>query len=267
MLRTPFRFLKSFVSLKFAPSCVHLPEIDAIGKDVRSTPENAVTAYVTPEVITLEEESALLKYTKTLFDPLPFNDGHIDGLIHHYKEFYRSFENIEKGLSASSSSNDKLVLSGIRKARALALHYLPHIPVDDRVHFLQLESQGFIRSHVDENRNSSGLIGGLCLGSSRVMTLTTSRFPGEKAELLLARRSFYAIIGRARYDWEHSVDWIEDDQDHVNRIKARSGCLSSNPVLFAGEEREYRTGTRTAIIFRGISPLALLQQRMHTPKQ
>lgn len=240
--------------------------MSVIGKDVRNTPENAVTAYVTPEVITTEEETALLQYTKSLFDPLPVNDGHVDGLIHHYKEVYRSFENTEKTFLHSNSINDKLALRGIRKARYLALHYLPHIPLDDRVHFLQLESHGFIRAHVDENRNSSGLIGGLCLGSSRVMTLTTPRFPGEKVELLLARRAFYAIIGRARYDWEHSVDWMEDDQDHINRIKSKTRCLGDKPVVFAGQKTEYNIGTRVAIIFRGISPMALFKQRMLATK-
>lgn len=241
---------------------MHSSEADVIGKAVRSTPENAVTAYVTPEVITEEEENVLLRFTKKLFDPLPFADGHMDGLIHHYKEFYRSFDSIKEELAAFHPTDGKLALSGLLKARSLADHYLPHIPVDDRVHFLQLESNGFIRSHVDENRNASGLIGGLCLGSSRVMTLTSSRFPGEKVELLLARRAFYAIIGRARYEWEHSVDWIEDDQGHLDRIRREHVTTAENPVFFAGEETKYRTGTRTAIIFRGISPLALLQHRM-----
>lgn len=267
MLRTRHLLLKSFVSLKFAPSCVHPPEADVIGKAAGSTPENAVTAYVTPEIITEEEEAVLLRYTKKLFDPLPFADGHVDGLIHHYKEFYRSLDSIKEELSAFHSTDRKLALSGLLKARSLADLYLPHIPVDDRVHFLQLESNGFIRSHVDENRNSSGLIGGLCLGSSRVMTLTTSHFPGEKVELLLARRSFYAIIGRARYDWEHSVDWIEDDQDHLDRIRSEQLHTAEKPVVFGGEETKYKTGTRTAIIFRGISPLALLQHRMKAKNQ
>lgn len=256
MLRSTFFLLqKSLVSLKYAPSCVHLPESEAIGKSVKNLPLNAVTAYVTPEVITREEELALLKCTERWFTNVPFNDGHMDGLIHHYKEFYRSF-------NALQDIDDPVALSGLKKAHELALHYLPHIPVDDRVHFLQLESYGFIRSHVDENRNSSGLIGGLCLGSARVMTLTNPKFPNEKVELLLAPRCFYAIIGRARYDWEHSVDWTVDDPEHIKRIRREEAGSMIKPVVFAGEESDYMSGTRTAIIFRGISPMLLLQQRI-----
>lgn len=252
---SPLFRLRNLVSMKLAPSFSLLPEKDAIGKSVRDIPPRCFTGYVTPEVITPEEEKSLLNYTATLFDRLPFNDGHMDGLIHHYKEFYRSYANIVKEL-------DPAALSGLQKARSLADHYLPHIPVDDRVHFLQLEAEGFIRAHVDENRNSTGLIGGLCLGAGRIMTMTHPKHPGEKIELLLAPRCFYAMIGTARYDWEHSVDWTEDDAEHLKRIQKKSdGSGIGKPIIFDGEETEYVSGTRTAIIFRGISPLHLLQQR------
>lgn len=246
---------RKFVSLRLAKSCVYLPEKDAIGKGVRDLPPNAVTAYVTPDVITVEEEKALLNFSNPMFDRLPFDSGHMDGLIHHYKEFYRSYTNLVKDA-------DKVAVSGFSKARSLSEYYLPNIPIDDRVHFLRLEDDGFIRSHVDESRNSSGLVGGLVLGSSRIMTLTNPKFPGEKVELLLAPRCFYALIGRARYEWEHSVDWSEDDAEHIHRIQKKQPTRTRQPVVFEGEETEFFSGTRTAIIFRGVSPLALLQQRM-----
>lgn len=254
------RALESYVSLKFAPSFVHVPESEAIGKSVRSLPENGVTAYVIPEVITKAEEEALLSLSSTWFKPLPFNGSHADGLIHHYKEFYRSYESL-----LNQSDIDKVAISGLKKARALALHYLPHIPVDDRVHFLQLEADGFIRAHVDETRNSSGLIGGLVLGSARVMTLTHPDHEGERVELLLAPRAFYAIIGSARYTWAHSVDWIQDDEQHLQRI-LKSGSESGKKIHFDGKQTDFSRGCRQAIIFRGVSPLHLLQHRMATGK-
>lgn len=256
MLHFSSVLLKGLVSLKYAPSCVHIPESDAIGKNTTSIPFNGITAYVRDEVITMEEENALLDVVNEMFDRIPYNDSHMDDLIHHYKEFYRSYEDLQKNFGNTSAGN------ALSKARALAVHYLPHIPIDDRVHFLRLHKNGFIRAHVDENRNSTGLIGGLCLGSSRVMTLTSDKFPGEKAELMLARRGFYAIIGRARYDWEHSVDWISDDSEHIKRILQPDESKGVKKVIFEGVESEYESGTRTAIIFRGIQPLSLLNHRM-----
>lgn len=232
-----------------------------------------MTAYVLPEVISPAEEQALLQWTQPWFARVPFNDGHIDGLIHHYKEFYRSFADLSK-MTAGSNAGDvctpagdstadlALVRAALSRAQKLAQDYLPRIAIDDRVHFLRLSGSGFIRSHVDENRNSSGIIAGLCLNAARVMTLTHPEHPGEVVELLLAPRCFYVMIGHARYSWEHSVDWVRDDDEHIRRVQ-QSLVVEGTPVVFDGATTPYCRLDRTAIIFRGISPMHLLAQRMH----
>ncbi|KPI82878.1 hypothetical protein ABL78_8111 [Leptomonas seymouri] len=267
---------KSLVSMRGAPSFCQPAAEEVIGKDVKATPENWMTAYVLPEVISKEEERALLGFTEPWFERLSYNDGHMDGLIHHYKEFYRSYNEImqatttgsEEGLCmphANLNVNLPLVTGALARVRNLAQSYLPRIPIDDRVHFLRLAGSGFIRSHVDENRNSTGIIAGVCLNAGRVMTLTHPKHPDEQVELLLAPRCVYLIIGRARYDWEHSVDWVRDDDEHIRRIQ-KSLVVEGTPITFDGAETSLRRFDRTAIIFRGVSPMTLLSQRMQQKK-
>ncbi|CAM39822.1 conserved hypothetical protein [Leishmania braziliensis MHOM/BR/75/M2904] len=264
---------QSLLSMRGAPSFVHPPAEEAIGKDVKATPANWVTAYVLPEVITEPEEQALLDFSEPWFKRLSYNDGHMDGLIHHYKEFYRSYATImqtaetgnDPGLSTSHANLEtdlSLVSGALARVHNLAQVYLPRIPIDDRVHFLRLAGSGFIRAHADETRNSAGIVAGLCLNAGRVMTLTHPKHPGEHVELMLAPRCFYILLGRARYDWEHSVDWVCDDDEHIRRIQ-KSIVVEGTPIRFDGAETPYRRFDRTAIIFRGISPMALLARRMH----
>lgn len=283
MLRfTRGRLLTSLVSMRYAPSFVQPPAEEVIGKSVKNIPENYVTAYVLPDMITEAEERALLQFVHPWFEKLEFNDGHIDGLIHHYMEFYRSYSEILSLVDPAhapqpqpSGASDtavamptpdvhadlKSVQAALTRLHAKAAEYLPQIPIDDRVHFLRLAGSGFIRGHVDETRNSSGIIAGCCLGSGRVMTLTHPAHPGERVELMLAPRCMYLIIGRARYDWEHSVDWVRDDDEHIKRIN-KSLVAEGTPVVFDGRETEFRRFDRTAIIFRGVSPMHLFAQRM-----
>ncbi|KAG5474519.1 hypothetical protein LSCM1_03306 [Leishmania martiniquensis] len=262
----------SLLSMRSAPSFVHPPAEEAIGKDVKATPANWVPVYVLPEVITEQEERALLDFSEPWFQRLSYNDGHVDGLIHHYKEFYRSYAAITQ---AAKTGNDAglnmpranlevdlpLVSGALTRVHAIAQAYVPRIPIDDRIHFLRLAGSGFIRAHADESRNSAGIVAGLCLNAGRVMTLTHPQFPGERIELMLAPRCFYIMIGRARYDWEHSVDWVSDDDEHIRRIQ-KSLAVEGTPVRFDGAETPYRRFDRTAIIFRGVSPMTLLAGRM-----
>lgn len=288
---------RDLVSMRFAPSFRQPPAEEVIGKPLRDIPADCVTAYVLPEVISPAEESALMQWVEPWFDRLPYHEAHLDDLIHHYKEFYRSYKSIpmllhrssgddvnrnihndnnsntRKGnyddmneVAAAKESDERrraLVCAALQRARQWAEHYSPHIPIDDRVHFLRLAGSGFIRAHVDETRNSSGIVAGLCLSAGRVMTLTHPDHPGEKVELLLAPRCFYLLIGTARYTWRHSVDWTGDDEEHVRRIHARV-VGEGTPVVFDGQSTEYRRYDRTAIIFRGISPMHLFAQRRGT---
>eukprot|EP00744_Colponema_vietnamica_P026700 GILI01039686.1.p1 GENE.GILI01039686.1~~GILI01039686.1.p1 ORF type:complete len:349 (-),score=38.03 GILI01039686.1:64-1110(-) len=280
---------KSFVSFVDAPGFYQAP-LEDVGKNVRDCDPKAIQVYSLPELITAEQEQALLKYTSLLFDRLPFQHNHTDNLIYHFKEFYRSQkalmeedgpyglgekEVVEHIKGHISSSEMELIRAAFKSASEVTQRYMPKIPVQDRIHFLRLNGDGFIKAHADESRNSSGIVAGLTLGSGRVMTLTdTKRFPGAKVHLLLAPRSFYVLTGSARYDWHHSVDWIEDDVGHMQRI--REGAVPDHPVLIggAGSEVEFDKqgtgmirGVRTALIWRGIPPMELLMRNSATMRR
>ncbi|CUG87917.1 2OG-Fe(II) oxygenase, putative [Bodo saltans] len=285
-----------FVSFQAAPGFSQAPK-STIGKAPKDVPETTVQCYVIPEVVTAEEERALIDFTSPWFDRLPYGDGHVDGLIHHYKEFYRPFTGLmtddsyfeetasaRKMVAASSNTSSspsgrtiegrssllqesveesrmQCVRSALAMCRRISTEHLPFIPVQERVHFLQLHGDGFIRAHTDESRNSSGIVAGLTLGSGRVMSLTHKRFPGKRIDLLLAPRSFYVLCGAARHEWEHSVDWTVDDDEHLQRAM-KSHVAEGSPVLFEGKPTGFTRGMRTAVIFRGLSPMDLLMQRM-----
>lgn len=302
------KFNGNFVSFVDAPGFYQAPKSD-IGKNVRDCDPKAIQVYSIPELITEAQEAALLKYTNLLFDPLPFQHNHTDNLIYHFKEFYRSqkllmaedgaFGIKKEGAEGAEGKKSggggdtpnlgkyagfvleamkgkitpeemELIRSAFETCSRVAQEHMPKIPLQDRIHFLRLNGDGFIKAHADETSNSSGIVAGLTLGSGRVMTLTDSkkdRFPDAKVHLMLAPRSFYILTGNARYDWHHSVDWVEDDEEHMRRI--REGAIPDRPVLIggAGSEVEFdRQGTgmvrdtRTALIWRGIPPMELLMR-------
>ncbi|KAH9600295.1 hypothetical protein LSM04_002856 [Trypanosoma melophagium] len=266
-VRVLYEKLSSYVSLRYAPSFRQPQPCEVVGVSTKLIPPDCVPAFVIPNVITEKEERALLSLVEPWFTRLPYNDGHADSLIHHFKEFYRSYKELmgdaasetngQTGEMPNEKKNLQLSRDALQRCRGLASEYLTKIPLDDRVHFLRLSGNGFIRAHVDESRNSSGIIAGLCLGSARVMALTHPKYPKERVELMLAPRCFYILIGTARYDWEHSTDWIEDDAEHLGRASGRT-VVEGTPLTFDGKETEFKRGERTAIIFRGVSPMELL---------
>ncbi|KEG08931.1 alkylated DNA repair protein alkB like protein 7 [Trypanosoma grayi] len=262
--------LTRYVSLRYAPSFRQAQPREVIGVPTKLIPPDSVPAFVLPDVISEGEERALLNLTEPWFSRLPYSDGHVDSLIHHFKEFYRSYNELMEGAAVDAEARgfsecDKeavsLARAALKRCRGIAAEHLTNIPLDDRVHFLRMGSNGFIRAHVDESRNSSGIIAGLCLGSARVMALTHPKHPGERVELLLAPRAIYIMIGAARYEWEHSTDWLEDDKEHIERIRGNV-LLEGAPLAFDGRETHYKRGERTAIIFRGVSPMELLLSKM-----
>lgn len=294
---------KSLVSFARAPG-FRQASLESLRLPVDLVPITDVGAFVIPDVVTESEEAALLSFTTPLFERLPYSHAHVDALIHHFKEFYRPYDQvIARALNPTSDDFNGIVPLDCKVAvddRVLdiaadvfrRLHglvagaYLPSIPLTNRVHFLQIHGDGFIRAHVDESRNSSGVVAGLTLGSGRAMTLTHPHHPGAKVDLLLAPRSFYILASRARYEWLHSVDWEEEDENHLRRIVESSASAEpgaalaklsvhraqrrevavGSPVFFEGQDSGLRRGTRTALIFRGVSPMELMLRRMRDKK-
>jgi hypothetical protein len=271
----------SLVSFKYAPLFRPAPPGTNFTHDPWEVP-----CFVTAEVVTEAEERALLSASSTWFDRIDSNENHVDALIHHYKEFYRPYGELLKPMSpllvdalASSTratanasqpnaleQEVALCQAAIQRCHGIAQTALPTVPLSARVHFLQLTGSGFIRAHVDESRNSSGVVAGLTLASARVMTLTHPKHPTQRIELFLKPRSFYMLLGSARTEWEHSVDWTGDDDEHISRMK-KSLVVDGSEVMFEGQPTGFRRGLRTAMIFRGISPMDLLLHRMELMRQ
>jgi hypothetical protein len=221
----------------------------------------AVPVYVIPDAITETEEAAILRFTDTIFAPLDFAAGHYDNLIERYKELYRNWATLnEETIAATTGDRDGAVATcqALRRVRDVAQEYVPHVPLQERVHFLQLEPQGYIRAHADEQRNSSAVVAGLTLASGRVMTLTHPDRPGPQIDMLLAPRSLYILAGAARNDWHHSVD---------AEGPAPQPPAPGSIVRFEGRDSGLRRERRTAVIFRGCSPMELFMSRMADKKK
>ena len=164
---------------------------------------------------------------------------------------------------AFTHEEELTMIAALERCREAARRYLPVIPLQERVHFIRIHGEGFIRAHVDESRNSSGIVSGLTLNTGRVMSLTNPKqFPGARVDMLLAPRSFYLLTGSARYNWLHSVDWTADDAEHLSRMRNDGRCAASegSEVVFNGIATGLQRGVRTGIILRGVSPMELLMR-------
>ena len=73
------------------------------------------------------------------------------------------------------------------------------------VHVLELQPTGRIGRHVDSLEYSGEHVVGLSLLSHAVMRLEQEERDGARLELLLPRRSMYALRGAARREWAHSI--------------------------------------------------------------
>lgn len=277
--KSPFAWSTQLVSFDKAPSyrrCTSVEELGAAHPD-----PSAVPAFVIPDVITREEERAILRYQRLLFDRLDYCDDHYDSLISHYKEFYRSAADLVEepvpelhddaaGMTAVERTEVEGMLRGVlERAAGIAHAHSPNVPVADRVHFLQLDPRGTIKAHADNENNSSGFVAGLSFGSARVMTLTMPTEAEAKAlvldpsikqreyvELLLLPRSLYVLAGSARYSWFHSVD---ESANYTNYPAAEPG----KPIWYRGAPLpEHLRATRSVMIWRGVSPAELFRARL-----
>nr|CCC95712.1 unnamed protein product [Trypanosoma congolense IL3000] len=260
--------LTRYVSFRYAPKFRQPRPDELVGVPSAQTPPDCVPAFVIPDFISETEERAILAVVEPWFSRLPYNDGHVDALIHNYKEFYRSYRELagESGScgpqqAEGANENVRCMREALGRCRSLAAEYVPAVPIGDRVHFLRLSGDGFIRAHADDTRNSSGIIAGLCLGSARVMTLTHPNHPGQRIELMLAPRAFYVLTGAARYKWEHSTDWVEDTCEHDGGARNKE-VAEGTPLIFDGRRTEFVRGERTAVIFRGVSPMELFKLKV-----
>lgn len=283
-LKLPWEWSRELVSFTRAPNfraCASFEELAAPHPDPAIVP-----AFVIPNIITEEQEAAILRYKRLLFNRLDFCDNHIDSLITHYKEFYRSSDELMKKpipeieecpqlKTAEKREITRMLRDALEWVGKVVVHeHAPaSVPVSDRVHFLQLGADGIIKAHADNEANSSSFVAGLSFGSARVMTLTLPTEQEKKdlrlnprldpkrefVEMLLPPRSLYVLAGRARYDWFHSVDEAAVEEYPVPK--------AGKPIWFNGKPHEHYTRQmRSVMIWRGVSPRELFMHR-HGKKQ
>ena len=285
MTTTMKRGASRLVSLSNAPRCrlaslpprvISVLERMPLACRQSNTPPESVTdvevpCCVFPDVVTAAEAECIAVRAQEAFRRVEAAEGHYDNLITQYKEFYRFGDEQELRCGASEVGGgihaDYRLGGWPGEARAALLRCrniaaaFTSVPIQPRVHFLQLAADGFIRPHADDTTNSSAVVCGLTLLSARVMSLNNPRYSDQRVDMLLAPRSFYCLWGSARTEWLHSVD-CEVDGPAIPR--GPSQAAFTDPIAFDGAITEHRRGQRIAVIFRGLSPMEFLRFRQQS---
>jgi alkylated DNA repair protein alkB family protein 7 len=143
--------------------------------------------WVLPEFITPSEEDQLLEEINPMFKKKRYIDTHWDGVITGYKE-------IEKMMWKPQNAQ---IIQRVRQLLPSDTKWRP------AVHVLDLAANGPIDAHIDSVTASGGILAGLSLSSSCVMTLKRENF--EPIQILLRPRTLYVMQGDIRYEYTHEI--------------------------------------------------------------
>ena len=128
-----------------------------------------------------EEEARLVAEADRRLRALPYEDGHFDDVIHHFRELL--------GFRHIAPENAAVLARAEARTRALCgddpdFVFLP-------VHILDLHPTGYILPHLDNYCGRT--VAGVSLLSETVMRLTRRDRPDAVVELHLPRRSYYCL--------------------------------------------------------------------------
>jgi hypothetical protein len=140
--------------------------------------------YVETDAVTAEEEAALLAEVDRRVRTYPYEEGHFDAVIHHYRELL-GFKHVSPAVAAvlERAQARTLALCGGPAATA-TFAFLP-------AHILDLRADGWIAPHVD---NYCGrVVAALSLSAATVLRLTRPDRPDAVVDLYLPPRSFYCL--------------------------------------------------------------------------
>ena len=140
------------------------------------------------DVVTEEEEAALVAQADSWFAGKPYEPGHFDGVASQYREIQKPPRRFSR---ANRAIIDRLALATLPAG-------VPLMPI----HLLDLHAEGAIGRHVDHTEYSGAYIVGLSLLSEAVMELHHEHSTSS-IEMLLPRRSAYVLTAEARYQWAH----------------------------------------------------------------
>ncbi|KNZ74786.1 putative alpha-ketoglutarate-dependent dioxygenase ABH7 [Termitomyces sp. J132] len=139
-----------------------------------------------------------------------FQEGHFDGVIHHYREMHLN----------SWPEHEVAGLSPI-------LRDLYNIcPTNEvQTHLLHLASYGEILPHVDNTSASGSWIMGVSLGGERILRMEGSNGNDDSFDVPLPSGSVYLQSDSMRYQYKHSIlkSKLSDEQDP--RIKQRLSIM------------------------------------------
>jgi len=137
--------------------------------------------FVAPDFVTEDEEARLLAEATRRLQRMPYEAGHFDQVIHHYRELL-GFKHISSESAAVLARGEAATRE--RCGNDPAFRFLP-------VHILDLRADGYIQPHLDAY--CGRCVAGVSLGSESVMRLTRPDRPDAVVDLLLPRRSYYCL--------------------------------------------------------------------------
>ena len=138
-------------------------DVNGKGESGKSTPR---VVRIKHNVITEEEERALLQYLDKLFARKRYGKNHFDSVITGYKE-----TELGAGLASSANARPKQVQDVLDRVSAYVCR-VSGVKVLIAPHVIDLAKDGIISPHVDSVKFSGNLIAGLSLQSLRVMRLS-----------------------------------------------------------------------------------------------
>lgn len=143
-----------------------------------------------PDVVSEEEEAAVLADIESQLSRRPYEAAHWDSVIDQYREIERPFP--------------RLPPSALAVAERMMAFFEDQERIVPAVHFLDLAADGEIRHHVDSVKFSGPHIVILSLLSPALLHLQHQH---SDAQVLLyaPRRSVYVMRDASRYDWSHAV--------------------------------------------------------------
>jgi len=211
---------------------MNLLKVGSIARRLLTSP-----VVIIPDVITPNQEESLVSELEHVLKRRRYSRDHWDAVIVGYKEVERPFWSDPENSSTVGVIREQIV----EAVRDLAFD---DVPTDVKewlpVHVVDLASDGFITPHVDSIKFSGGLVCGVSLLSSAVMTLRPENQQyadndDASVRMFLPRRSLYVLSGAARYDFTHSIE-----------ARASESIELPRPEDGDGEEK----GRRISLIFR-----------------
>mmetsp|Transcript_11683 Transcript_11683/g.17559 ORF Transcript_11683/g.17559 Transcript_11683/m.17559 type:complete len:217 (+) Transcript_11683:17-667(+) len=154
---------------------------------------------VIPEVLSLSNESTLVKYFTEILKRKKYEGNHWDDVISQYKEMELQKSSLPVEVeNILSVLRNKIIDSQKKSDDPCIGNFLePHV--------IDLSKSGHIAPHVDSVKFSGDLIAGVSLFSLRTMILMPSNGLGDPILLPLAPRSLYILRRRYRYEYTHEI--------------------------------------------------------------